>query len=54
MSKKQEKLEKIVEIYEKRFLQRNGLKKLANEIIIMSLEDDSLGFDIVSYDLNER
>ncbi|MHA1875161.1 MAG: hypothetical protein ACTSUC_01805 [Promethearchaeota archaeon] len=46
--------EKIVEIYEKRFLQRNGLKKLANEIIIMSLEDDSLGFDIVSYDLNER
>lgn len=44
--------EKIVEKYERKFLEENGKTKLTKKINIVSMEDDSLGYDIISYNID--
>lgn len=44
--------EKIVEKYEKQHLFENGKIKLSNKVNRVSLVDDSLGYDVLSYNLD--
>ncbi len=46
--------EKIVEKHERDILIKNGKSNLAERVNIASIEDDSLGYDILSYDFNGR
>ncbi|UPA29939.1 DUF3883 domain-containing protein [Terrisporobacter glycolicus] len=47
-----QKGERIVFSYEKRVLREAGKNDLAKKVTIVSLKDDSLGYDVISYDFD--